>query len=133
MVVSCSYDDDIKVWKDEDDDWVCTDTLKSHTSSVWSISFSHDGHFMVSSSDDKTVIIWKIDSDGKYHQTATLSGYHQRSIYSVDVNHKNLIATGGGDDKICFFERDEENLDEELHWNLTTTMFKAHSSDVNCV
>ena len=38
-LVSCSYDDTIKFWEEDDDDWFCSETLVGHTSTVWSLSF----------------------------------------------------------------------------------------------
>lgn len=43
VLASCSYDDTIKIWKDDDDDWQCTATLTGHESTVWSIAFSPIG------------------------------------------------------------------------------------------
>lgn len=32
ILFSCSYDDTIKIWQDDEDDWYCSHTLTGHTS-----------------------------------------------------------------------------------------------------
>ncbi|KAM3099823.1 WD40 repeat domain-containing protein, partial [Phormidesmis sp. 146-35] len=36
-------------------------TLKGHSGSVWSVSFSPDGKTLATGSDDQTVILWNLD------------------------------------------------------------------------
>lgn len=103
LLASASYDDTIKFWQDDDDNWICTSTLMNHTSTVWDIAFSQDGNTLFSCSDDETVIVWKLGDDDKYHLATTLTGYHKRAIYSISVNHQNYIATGCGDNGIRVF------------------------------
>ena len=43
ILASASYDDTIKIWKEDDDDWYCSDTLLGHTSTVWACDFSPKG------------------------------------------------------------------------------------------
>lgn len=43
MLASASYDDTIKIWREDDDDWFCADTLKGHTSTIWAIDFDKTG------------------------------------------------------------------------------------------
>jgi WD40 repeat protein len=59
VLVSCSYDDTIKVWLDDDDDWFCSETLKGHTSTIWDMAFNASGTLLASCSDDRSLIIWK--------------------------------------------------------------------------
>lgn len=56
-LVSCSYDDSLIVWQAEDDDFVCWQVLKGHTSIVW--SFCTLPHMIFSVSEDKTIICWE--------------------------------------------------------------------------
>ena len=62
VLVSCSYDDSIKVWVDCDGEWECAQTLAGpglgHSSTVWGVAFSRDGSHMVSCSDDQTLRVW---------------------------------------------------------------------------
>ena len=43
VLASCSYDDTVRVWHEENDDWTCAATLTGHTSTVWSIAFDPAG------------------------------------------------------------------------------------------
>lgn len=43
ILASASYDDTIKIWKEDEDDWYCADTLSGHQSTVWSIDFDATG------------------------------------------------------------------------------------------
>ena len=94
---------------------------------MWDIAFSLDGKTLFSCSDDKTVIIWKLGDDDKYHLATTLTGYHNRPIYSISVNHSNYIATGCGDNGIRVF------VPEDDSYSLNTSNDTAHDSDINCV
>ena len=39
QLISASFDDTIKLWDEDGDDWECTETLQGHTSTVWCVSF----------------------------------------------------------------------------------------------
>ena len=38
-VISCSYDNSIRIWEMEDDDFVCSQVLTEHASIVWCLAF----------------------------------------------------------------------------------------------
>ena len=67
VLVSCSYDDSIKVWIDSDGEWECAQTLAGpglgHNSTVWGIAFDREGRQMVSCSDDQTLRVWACSFD----------------------------------------------------------------------
>jgi WD40 repeat protein len=67
VLVSCSYDDSIKVWIDSDGEWECAQTLAGpglgHSSTVWGIAFDREGRQMVSCSDDQTLRVWACSFD----------------------------------------------------------------------
>lgn len=44
MLASASYDDTIKLWVGDEDDWYCADTLKGHGSTVWAVDFDSTGN-----------------------------------------------------------------------------------------
>ena len=56
--VWCSYDNRIKMYREDDDDWICFATLSSHTSTVWAAAFDKLGTRLVSVGDDATLKIW---------------------------------------------------------------------------
>ncbi|PRP79952.1 hypothetical protein PROFUN_05928 [Planoprotostelium fungivorum] len=137
ILFSSSYDDTIKAWEDDEDDWYCSHTLTGHTSTVWDVSFNSDGSKMVSCSDDNNLIIWdtKVIGDGP-KQVCTLSGYHTRTIFSVDWSEEGYIASAGADDSIHIFREDgpgDSSEDKKVSFSQTSVERKAHGGDVNCV
>jgi len=128
-LVSCGYDDTIRIWQDEEDDWYNTQTLTGHTGTVWDIAFDKEGDRLVSCSDDLNVIIWdtKLLKETP-KKLCTLTGYHKRTIFSVDWSQSGLIATGSADDAIRVFVEDDNQS-----YVLATNQEKAHDADVNCV
>ncbi len=78
--------------------------LIGHTSEVWDVEFSPDGHLLASVSSDNSIIIWNTTT-GSIHQNLT---GHQDSVYTVTFHpHDPIIASGSFDRSI-------------LIWNLTT-------------
>lgn len=58
MFVLCSYDNIIKLFKEEIDDWTCCNILEFYIFIVWKISFDQIGYRIVLCSDDKILKIW---------------------------------------------------------------------------
>lgn len=58
ILISVSYDDSIKLWTDIGGDWELTDTLRSHTNTVWDISFGPKSNEFATVSADGTLKIW---------------------------------------------------------------------------
>ncbi|CAI9097742.1 OLC1v1034223C3 [Oldenlandia corymbosa var. corymbosa] len=163
VIFSCSYDNSIKVWTDDhDDDWMCVQTLdetnNGHTSTVWALSFNATGDKMVTCSDDLTLKIWRApglermqcgDGYAPWRHICTLSGYHDRTIFSVNWSRRDgIIASGAADDAIRLFAADgdeDEDKDKEEEeegedvlydgpkYHLLLKKDKAHDMDVNCV
>lgn len=147
ILASASYDNTIKMYRDDDDDWVACGSLDGHESTVWSIAFNNSGDKLASCSADQTVRIWRSykpgnsegiptpDNNPVWKSTCTISGYHHRPIYSIDWSFcSGLIATGCGDDTIRIFKEEPSSPDPNqttvsLAWEET----KAHTSDINCV
>ncbi|KAJ0412497.1 hypothetical protein ATCC90586_006864 [Pythium insidiosum] len=141
VLFSASYDDTIRIWAENDDDWYCKETLSGHASTVWGLAVDPEGSRIASVSDDKTMIIWQrsatsgdVHADGspmEWKRAATLSGYHERTIFSADWSkHGNLIVTGAGDDAIRIFQQSQHSA---ASFELVHQQQKAHTSDVNCV
>ncbi|KAH6786447.1 Transducin/WD40 repeat-like superfamily protein [Perilla frutescens var. hirtella] len=147
ILFSCSYDNSIKVWAEDgdSDDWHCVQTLNEsssgHTSTVWALSFNASGDKMVSCSDDLTIKIWGCDimrmlsGDGNAPWThiCTLSGYHDRTIFSIHWSREGIICSGAADDAIRFFVESEDGLVNGPSYKLLYKKDKAHEMDVNAV
>ncbi|PIN16808.1 WD40 repeat protein [Handroanthus impetiginosus] len=147
ILFSCSYDNTIKVWAGDGDgdDWYCVQTLdesnSGHTSTVWALSFNASGDKMVSCSDDLTIKIW--DSDitrtqsgegyAPWTHLCTLSGYHDRTIFSVHWSRDGIISSGAADDAIRLFVESEDGLVDGPTYKLLLKKEKAHEMDINAV
>jgi WD40 repeat protein len=76
-------------------------TLEGHTSSVMALAFSSDGKVLVSSSRDKSIKFWNVQS-GKAERTLTA---HNDDVYAVVFSSKwDLLASGSGDKTIKLFD-----------------------------
>lgn len=146
VLASASYDNSVKLFREEDDDWICFATLKSHESTVWSLAFDATGKQLVTCSDDRTLKIWREylpgnelgiatpDNEPTWKCVCTLSGQHPRAIYDVAWCHQTgLIATACGDDAIRIFRVENGSDPNAPNLELVCTMPRAHEQDVNSV
>lgn len=150
LLVSCSYDDTMKVWQDDDDDWVCTETLCGHSSTVWDASFEPKaGAHLASVGEDHALLLWHFtnpnalpapgDEISRFQLLASDKTTHTRSIYSVDWSSTGpYIATGCADDAVRVFlastsDSEPSSTTSSSPLALLTTATKAHDNDVNCV
>ncbi|CAG7896875.1 unnamed protein product [Brassica rapa] len=109
-------------------------TINGHSSTVWAISFNAAGDKMVTCSDDLTLKIWETDiammhsgeAYAYWNHLCTLSGYHDRTIYSAHWSRDNIIASGAGDDAIRLFADGPSYI-------LLLKKENAHDMDVNSV
>ncbi|CAN0272971.1 unnamed protein product, partial [Phaeothamnion confervicola] len=59
LLFSASYDDTVRVWAEDEDDWYCIDTLRRHTSTVWSLAVEPAGERLATAGADGNLIVWK--------------------------------------------------------------------------
>lgn len=120
----------------------CAGPGVGHTSTVWDLSFNPAGDQLASCSDDCTLRIWECThSHGEMRCVlgATCSGYHTRTIFSVDWSQSGYIATGSADNSICIFSVRASSFEEgvegmgQVSCRLECRKEQAHSFDVNCV
>jgi len=81
--------------------WQELATLRGHEKSVNSVTFSPDGKFLASGSDDKTVKVWEV---GSWREVATLRG-HEKWVNSVAFSPDGkFLASGSSDDTVKVWE-----------------------------
>lgn len=89
LLASASYDDTVKLYQEEEDDWVCCATLEGHESTVWSVAFDRSGERLASCSDDKTVRIWRRYKPG--NEEGEAGGHGARDL----LGEKRVGGTSG--------------------------------------
>jgi len=85
VLFSCSYDDTVKVWAPDGDDWCCKETLTGHSSTVWAISFDAEGARFTTCSDDRTIRVWAPASE--------LGGRGQTEVSSTSPPKQPVAST----------------------------------------
>lgn len=142
ILVSCSYDDTIKLFHKNGDDWKCYETLTSHSSTVWSADFSASGEFLATCSDDRTVRIWRNHAHDKLPEVeqnswkciSTIQGYHGRTIYDVSwCKMTDVIVSASGDNSLAFYSLGSHNNEAQQIFNCIDKHGQSHDCDVNTV
>lgn len=122
ILVSCGFDNVIRVWVEDEDDWFCLEQLTAHDSTVWSMAFDKTGKHLVSVGDGGAVVVWSredprgntIGDHPRYTVVAHLNDVHDGPIFSVDwAGGSNVIATCGDDDCIRVLRRKAAPAGEE--------------------
>ncbi|XP_060206332.1 protein CIA1-like [Lycium barbarum] len=148
MLFSCSYDNTIKVWEEicGGGDWACIQTLgesdSGHTSTISCLSVNND-YQMVSCrygfENDYvgSKLIWT--------HACTLSGYHDRTVFSVDwlremirclpegQEDPGIFASAGADNAIRLFIENKDNEVDGLTFKLLLKKEKAHEMNISSV
>ncbi|KAI5603100.1 hypothetical protein POPTR_001G221150v4 [Populus trichocarpa] len=68
-----------------------------------------------------------------WNHLCTLSGYHDRTIFSVHWSREGIIASGAADDALRFFVESKDGLVDGPSYKLLLKREKAHEMDINSV
>lgn len=81
--------------------WKCVQTLKGHSSRVWSVTISPDSQILVSSSGDQTIKLWQL-STGK--EIRTLEGHNYWARTLAITPDGQILASGSDDNTIKLWQ-----------------------------
>ncbi|OTF77155.1 cytosolic iron-sulfur protein assembly protein Ciao1-like protein [Euroglyphus maynei] len=157
ILSSSSFDNQINLYCQNEDDWHCYTQLNQHESTVWSVAFNPEGTRIVSVSADESIKIWQpknfnqlIDDDTKltakryaeltvkWTIIASLSGYHHWPIYDVHWSSiHDLILTAGADNSLHVFKQFHNDPDDPSNSSVRfrQILYKsdAHEQDINSI
>lgn len=139
-LVSCSYDNTVKVWRREDEDgdgdedggdFACAQTLRLKDT-VWSLAFAAPApHKLVVCCQDGTLQSFAPNefAGGLWEPLFTVQHAHSRPIFSVDVHPAtHQMVTASGDNSLGVWElKPETGFITKLY-----DVKQAHEQDVNC-
>ncbi|CAI2294298.1 unnamed protein product [Caenorhabditis sp. 36 PRJEB53466] len=135
ILASCGDDKAVRVWSllgqpdsaDLDLRLECRTVLnESHTRTVRSVTFSHDGKFLVSSSFDAAVIVYQ-QEDGEFTEVNKLEGHESEVKCAVFSKSDEFLATCSRDKSVWFWQQDE---DEDFS---VSSILQPHTQDVKYV
>ena len=92
-LASCSYDNSIKIWEKNDDDFECSATLEAHSSIVWNIAYDHTTGTLLSVGEDKKILKWKKNHNGKLQLIDSYEGVHSFAIFTIALLAKDWVVT----------------------------------------
>ncbi|KAG8339239.1 hypothetical protein TRVL_09933 [Trypanosoma vivax] len=169
VLLSCSYGNAVKLWTESHrrDDWFCSQTLSRHEKTVWSIAVQpveqsidalcpgeevkKDARniedpipicrlILCCVSDDRTVSFWALAKDRKFRRVCSLSGFAERSIYSVSlapgmglVAPRSMVARASADNKLTFLGLHRLVRTSEVNANVVTEVTRTRDADINGV
>uniref|UniRef100_A0A8C3QLW2 Probable cytosolic iron-sulfur protein assembly protein CIAO1 n=1 Tax=Cyanoderma ruficeps TaxID=181631 RepID=A0A8C3QLW2_9PASS len=143
LLASASYDDTVRLYREDDDDWLCCATLEGHTSTVWAVAWDSSGHRLVSCSDDRTLRVWQRPCPLPVTPPGVPCPLPDPVSPCVPSCPRSLpdpcpltgaVATACGDDAVRVFEEvTPASPTAPVTFGLAAHVARAHAQDVNGV
>ncbi|KAH8740351.1 WD40 protein Ciao1 [Cryptosporidium ryanae] len=126
ILFSCSYDNTIIVWvpssqllgdKSDKSEWVKYYVLSGHTSTVWDFAFSPCGSYLISCSDDSTIILWNSDHFKMRNFFHSMNGVNCviTSAFKTILNHTTSIKSIPIYEQVDQFNFDKKNISRDKY------------------
>ncbi|HWP45656.1 MAG TPA: tetratricopeptide repeat protein [Candidatus Limnocylindrales bacterium] len=111
FLASGSFDGTVRLWSISQlgrEPAAASKTLQSPAHHIWWVTFSPDGHFLLSSSAENRLVRWDLQNGDVAHSTPTVVWDHTSPLWSSAISQKTLALAG-------------DNGMLEL-WNLTSVL-----------
>ncbi|KAF9439113.1 hypothetical protein BGZ76_011351 [Entomortierella beljakovae] len=127
---NCTYHDSRNTHKSLYSDHVCDKTgipsvlrhvLDGHNKEVWYISFSHDGKYLASASQDSRIIIWNLET---FEPLSTLEGHANEVARCAWSPNDSQLLTAGFDKTVKLWDVQSATL---------RSTFQRHNDAVTCL
>lgn len=110
-LVSGGCDNFVKIWREDNDQWVEENRLEMHTDWIrdvaWAPSIGLPRSVIASCSQDKRVVIWT--SDDNHSWNSTILHVFDDVVWSVSWSLTgNILAVSGGDNKVSLWREGNE-------------------------
>lgn len=137
QLVSCSYDNTARVWREDPDtgDWTTTQVLEGHGSTVWSAAVSPAGDAVATADHDGRVIVWKraagaTAAGAAWAKGTTAEVSRSQPCLSIDWSPDgDALATAGADDTLRVFSVGAARSALDL----LAEEPGAHDGEANCI
>jgi len=105
-IASAGLDEFVRIWDVETRQQIAR--LDQHTDDVWTIAYSSDGSILVSGSEDRTALVWDMET---YEPTGVVFEPHDDWVTTVAVSPDGQTAlTGSNDMKVRLWDIETGNL-----------------------
>ena len=102
-------------------------TIFEHRNTVWSLAFSPDSQLLASSSGDKTIKLWQLNSG---ELLRAFPGAHSDTIWSIGISHDGqTLVSGSGDKTVKIWNLNTGELLRTLAGHTDTVSSVAISQD----
>lgn len=112
---ACTQGNVIKIFKENDNRWKCSQKLKEHTAQIFALAFLEKSGELISGSCDETIKIWTQEPNGSFRARAkeTLdeedANGHSDDVNALQVLPNGQFVSGSSDGTVKVWHRDSKS------------------------